>query len=62
MPLEARGAKAYLLEYASALFWESLLSLKIFFTRGFDVLSEPRMSESDCRPSLPPVRFANCLS
>jgi glycosyltransferase involved in cell wall biosynthesis len=38
MPLEARGAKAYLLEYASALFWESWLSLKVFLTRGFDVL------------------------
>jgi glycosyltransferase involved in cell wall biosynthesis len=38
MPLEARGAKAYLVEYGSALFWEFLLSLKVFFTRGFDVL------------------------
>lgn len=38
MPLEARGAKAYLLEYGAALFWESLLSFKIFLTRGFDVL------------------------
>lgn len=38
MPLEARGAKAYLIEYSAALFWELLLSLKVFFTRGFDVL------------------------
>lgn len=38
MPLEARGAKAYLIEYGSALFWEFVLSLKVFFARGFDVL------------------------
>jgi glycosyltransferase involved in cell wall biosynthesis len=38
MPLEASGAAGYLVEYASALFWELWLSLRIFATRGFDVI------------------------
>jgi len=38
MPLEARGAIGYMAEYASALFWETLLAWRIFFTRGFDVI------------------------
>lgn len=38
LPLEASGALGYLLEYATALFWESVLAWRIFFTRGFDVL------------------------
>jgi glycosyltransferase involved in cell wall biosynthesis len=38
MPLEASGMAGYLLEYGAALFWEGLLSLKVLFTRGFDVI------------------------
>ena len=38
LPLEARGALGFLVEYGSALFWESLLLLKIALTRGFDVI------------------------
>jgi glycosyltransferase involved in cell wall biosynthesis len=38
LPLEASGKTAFLLEYAAALFWETLLAWKIFFTRGFDVI------------------------
>lgn len=38
MPLEASGARGYLVEYGAALFWESLLSLRVFFTRGFEVM------------------------
>lgn len=38
LPLEANGALGYALEYGSALFWEFLLSLKVAFGRGFDVV------------------------
>jgi glycosyltransferase involved in cell wall biosynthesis len=38
LPTEAEGALGYLLEYSSALFWTFLLSWKVFFTRGFDVI------------------------
>lgn len=38
LPLEGSGAVGYLLEYSSALFWEFVLSLKIFFSKGFDVI------------------------
>jgi glycosyltransferase involved in cell wall biosynthesis len=38
MPLEARGAGGYLLEYATALFWEFLLAWRVFLTRGFDAI------------------------
>jgi glycosyltransferase involved in cell wall biosynthesis len=38
MPLEASGAVGYLVEYACALLWELWLSLRIFATRGFDVI------------------------
>jgi glycosyltransferase involved in cell wall biosynthesis len=38
LPREADGAFGYLLEYGVALFWESWLSLKILFGRGFDVI------------------------
>jgi glycosyltransferase involved in cell wall biosynthesis len=38
LPLEARGASAYLIEYAAALFWQFLLSLKVAWDRGFDVI------------------------
>lgn len=38
LPLEAHTASGYLLEYASALFWEFVLSIRIWFVRGFDVI------------------------
>lgn len=38
LPLEARGPLGFLLEYGSALFWESVLLLKIAVSRGFDVI------------------------
>jgi glycosyltransferase involved in cell wall biosynthesis len=38
LPLEARGASAYLVEYSAALFWEFVLSLKVAWRHGFDVI------------------------
>ena len=38
LPLEADGALGFLLEYGAALFWWTLLSWKIWFKRGFDVI------------------------
>src|SRR5882724_179877 len=38
LPVDARGAVGYFLEYASALAREFVLALRIFFTRGFDVI------------------------
>jgi glycosyltransferase involved in cell wall biosynthesis len=38
LPVEARGALGYLLEYSVALFWEFLLSWKIFFKKRFHVI------------------------
>ena len=38
LPLEAAGALGYLLEYGTALFWTFVLSLRVAFTRGFDVV------------------------
>jgi len=38
LPLEARGAAGYLLEYSCALFWEFLLSWKIYFKKRFHVI------------------------
>jgi glycosyltransferase involved in cell wall biosynthesis len=38
LPLDASGALGYLAEYGAALFWESVLAWKIFFTRGIDVI------------------------
>lgn len=38
LPLDARGSLGYLAEYSSALFWEFLLSLKVLYQRGFDVV------------------------
>lgn len=38
LPFEAKGAKGYAIEYSAALFWTFLLSLRVFFTRGFDVV------------------------
>jgi glycosyltransferase involved in cell wall biosynthesis len=38
LPIEARGAAAYLIEYPAALFWEFVLSLKVARRPGFDVI------------------------
>ncbi len=38
LPIEADGALGFLLEYGAALFWETMLAWKIYFTRGFDVI------------------------
>lgn len=38
LPLEAQGAKGYLVEYMAALFWTFWLSCKVLMTRGFDVI------------------------
>jgi glycosyltransferase involved in cell wall biosynthesis len=38
LPLEARGAFGYLLEYSVALFWEFFLSWKIYFKKKFQVI------------------------
>ena len=38
LPVEARGAAAYFVEYPIALFWEFVLSLKVWWRHGFDVI------------------------
>jgi glycosyltransferase involved in cell wall biosynthesis len=38
LPLEAKGVLAYPLEYLSALVFELWLTIRIFFTRGFDAI------------------------
>lgn len=38
LPFEADGAAGYALEYATALFWEFVLSVKVYFKVGFDVV------------------------
>lgn len=38
LPLDARGASGYLLEYGAALWHESRLAWKVFFRHGFDVI------------------------
>ncbi|HZR67714.1 MAG TPA: glycosyltransferase, partial [Burkholderiales bacterium] len=38
LPVEASGALGYALEYGAALFWSFVLSWKVFFGRGFDVV------------------------
>lgn len=38
LPLEADGALGYAIEYAAALFWEFVLSVKVHFKVGFDVV------------------------
>jgi glycosyltransferase involved in cell wall biosynthesis len=38
LPVEARGAAAYLVEYSASLFWEFVLSLKVAWHHGFDVI------------------------
>jgi glycosyltransferase involved in cell wall biosynthesis len=52
LPLEARGRLGFLLEYASALFHEGRLLLRIAFSRGFDVIQV-------CNP--PDLLFLNAL-
>ncbi len=37
-PIEARGPLGYVLEYANAIFWQTLLTWRIFLTRGFDII------------------------
>jgi glycosyltransferase involved in cell wall biosynthesis len=38
LPLEARGAWGYMLEYGSSLFWELALSIKVLRRHGFDAI------------------------
>ena len=38
LPLEAKCAWSYLLEYASALFWEFVLTFKVLRRHGFDII------------------------
>ncbi|HEY3075991.1 MAG TPA: glycosyltransferase family 4 protein [Burkholderiales bacterium] len=38
LPTEAAGALGYLVEYSAALFWTVVLSLRVLFGRGFDVI------------------------
>jgi glycosyltransferase involved in cell wall biosynthesis len=38
LPVEARGAAAYFVEYPIALFWEFVLALKVWRRHGFDVI------------------------
>ena len=52
LPFEARGAAGYLLEYATALFWEAVLMWRVFFKHGFDVVHA-------CNP--PDLIFLNAL-
>ena len=38
LPLEARGPAGYAVEYSLALFWEFVLTWRVLFARGFDVI------------------------
>lgn len=38
LPLEAKGALGFLLEYGAALFWETVLAWRIYFGKRFDVI------------------------
>jgi glycosyltransferase involved in cell wall biosynthesis len=38
LPIEASGALGYAIEYSWALFWEFVLTLRVLWTRGFDVI------------------------
>ena len=38
LPIEAKGAIGYILEYSAALFWEFVLAWKVLLRRGFDVI------------------------
>jgi glycosyltransferase involved in cell wall biosynthesis len=37
-PVEADGPVGYLIEYANALFWQTVLAWRVLFARGFDVI------------------------
>ena len=52
LPLEAKGAIGYLLEYSAALFWQFVLAWKILLKHGFDVIHA-------CNP--PDIIFLVCL-
>jgi glycosyltransferase involved in cell wall biosynthesis len=52
LPLEARGALGYLLEYGAAIFWEFAYMWRIFFRHGFDAIHA-------CNP--PDLVFLNAL-
>src|SRR6476659_6612132 len=49
--IEASGAVGYLAEYSTALFWETILSFKIFFKKRFHVIH-------GCNPPF----LLNCLA
>lgn len=38
LPLDASGIGGFVLEYAAALFWQTVLAWRIFLTRGFDAI------------------------
>ena len=38
LPREGNGFLGYLVEYGSSLFWEMVLTMRVLFTRGFDVI------------------------
>ncbi len=38
LPLEARRASGFLVEYSFAMFWQFVLAWRVFFGRGFDVI------------------------
>jgi glycosyltransferase involved in cell wall biosynthesis len=38
LPLEGEGPRGYAIEYAAAMVWTFLLTWKVYFTRGFDVI------------------------
>lgn len=38
LPIEAKGAVGYMLEYSAALFWQCVLAWKILIRHGFDVI------------------------
>ena len=38
LPLEGEGPKGYAIEYAAALAWTFVLTWRVYFTRGFDVI------------------------
>ncbi len=38
LPLEASGAPGYALEYSLALFWEFVLTWRVWLSRGFDAI------------------------
>jgi glycosyltransferase involved in cell wall biosynthesis len=38
LPPDGVGPMGYLIEYGAALFWETILAWRVFFSRGFDVI------------------------